>query len=71
MFKHIATNPEIRNGKACFVGTRIAVQDVLEYLAGGMTAAEIVADFPQLSEEHVRDALAYAAEREKRLRETA
>ena len=57
----------VRGGKPCFVATRITVYDVLEYLASGMTAAEIVADFPELTTDHVRAALAFAALREHRL----
>lgn len=53
----------VRGGKPCFVATRITVYDVLEYLASGMTAAEIVADFPELTTDHVRA----AALREHRL----
>jgi uncharacterized protein (DUF433 family) len=44
------------------------VQDVLEYLAGGMTAEEILADFPELTAEDLRACLAFAADREQRLR---
>jgi len=61
----------VRGGKPCFVGTRIAVYDVLEYLAGGMTTADIVRDFPELTEVHVRAALAFAALRERRLAASA
>ena len=57
----------VRGGKPCFVGTRITVYDVLEYLAGGMTTAEIVRDFPELTEDHVRAAIEFAAVRERRL----
>ena len=57
----------VRSGKPCFVGTRIAVYDVLEYLASGMTADEIVGDFPELTEAHVRAAIEFAALRERRL----
>ena len=63
----IETRPGVRNGMPCFVGTRIAVYDVLEYLASGMTTAEIVADFPELTPEHVRAAIEFAAQRERRL----
>lgn len=42
-------------------GTRVRVTDVLEMLAGGASAAEIGKDFPYLSEQDVRAALAYAA----------
>jgi uncharacterized protein (DUF433 family) len=47
---------------------RITVQDVLGYLAGGMTVEEVLADFPQLTIEDVRACFAFAAERERRLR---
>lgn len=57
----------VRGGKPCFVGTRVTVYDVLEYLAGGMTHEQIVADFPVLSETHIRAALEFAAMRERRL----
>ena len=62
----IEVRPEVRGGKPCFVGTRITVYDVLEYLAGGMSSAEIVADFPELTGDHVRAALEFAAKREHR-----
>lgn len=55
----------VRSGKPWFVGTRIAVHDVLENLAGGMSAEEIVADFPELTPEHVQAALEFAASRER------
>ena len=63
----IETRAGVRSGKPCFVGTRIAVYDVLDYLASGMTAEEIVADFPELTEWHVRAAIEFAALRERRL----
>ncbi len=63
----IVVRPEVRGGKPSFVGTRITVYDVLEYLAGGMSSEEIVADFPELTGDHVRAALEFAAKREHRL----
>ncbi len=63
----IEVRPEVRGGKPCFVGTRITVYDVLEYLAGGMSSEEIVVDFPELTGDHVRAALEFAAKREHRL----
>jgi uncharacterized protein (DUF433 family) len=63
----IETRPGVRSGKPCFVGTRIAVYDVLEYLASGMSSDEIVSDFPELTAEHVRAAIEFAALRERRL----
>jgi uncharacterized protein (DUF433 family) len=63
----IETRPGVRSGKPCFVGTRIAVYDVLDSLASGLTADEIVADVPELTERHVRAAIEFAALRERRL----
>lgn len=63
----IETRPGVRSGKPCFVGTRIAVYDVLDYLASGMRSAEIVDEFPELSDDHVRAAIGFAAMRERRL----
>jgi uncharacterized protein (DUF433 family) len=63
----ISVDPEVRSGKPCVKGTRITVYDVLEYLAGGMTEAEILADFPDLKTEDIRACLAFAAARERRL----
>jgi uncharacterized protein (DUF433 family) len=63
----IETRPGVRSGKPCFRGTRIAVYDVLDYLASGMPTEEIVADFPELTERHVRAAIEFAAMRERRL----
>jgi uncharacterized protein (DUF433 family) len=62
----IAVDPAVRFGKPCVRGTRISVGDVLGYLAGGMSEAQILADFPQLTSDDVRACLAYAAERERR-----
>ena len=64
---YIEVRPDVRSGKPCFKGTRITVYDVLEYLAGGMTEAELVADFPPLTPIHIRATLAFAAARERRL----
>jgi uncharacterized protein (DUF433 family) len=66
---HITVTPGVRGGKPCIRGTRITVVDVLEYLAGGMSEAEILADFPDLRAEHIRAVLAFAAARERRLAE--
>jgi uncharacterized protein (DUF433 family) len=63
----IETRPGVRSGKPCFIGTRIAVYDVLDYLASGMTSDGIVHDFPELTERHVRAAIESAALRERRL----
>lgn len=44
----ITITPGVRGGKPCIRGTRITVYDILEYLAGGMTESQILADFPGL-----------------------
>ena len=56
-----------RGGKPCVRGLRITVSDVLEYLASGMTEAQILAEFPELEAEDIRACLGFAAERERRL----
>lgn len=58
---YISINPNIRFGKPCVTGTRIAVQDVLSWLASGMSFEEILEDFPELTMEQIRAALAFAA----------
>ena len=62
--QHISINPEIRFGKACIKGTRIAIVDILQWLASGMTEQEILDDYPQLKSEHIHATLYYAANRE-------
>ncbi len=65
--KIITIEPGKRSGKPCIRGMRITVQDVLEYLASGMTVAEIITDFPELTREDIQACLAFAADRERRL----
>jgi len=64
---YISVQPGLRSGKPSVAGTRITVTDVLEYLASGMDEATILADFPELRDEHIQAVLAFAAERERRL----
>lgn len=66
LLDRITLEPDKRGGKPCIRGLRITVSDVLEYLASGMTEAEILADIPDLEFEDIRAALAFAAERERR-----
>jgi uncharacterized protein (DUF433 family) len=63
----ITIEPGKRSGKPTIRGMRITVQDVLEYLAGGMTEEEILSDFPELTSEDIRACLAFAADRERQL----
>ena len=65
--KIITIHPDQRGGKPCIRGLRITVYDVLDYLAGGMSASEIVADFPDLTTVDIQACLAFAADRERRL----
>jgi uncharacterized protein (DUF433 family) len=62
----INIEPGKRGGKPCIRGLRITVYDVLEYLASGMTHADVLREFPYLTEEDIRACLAYAADRERR-----
>ena len=66
--KHIAIDPNKRFGKPIILGTRISVYDVLNWLANGMTKIEILEDFPELNEDGINACLAYAANRENRIR---
>src|ERR1043166_6378838 len=59
--------PGKRSGKPCIRGLRITVQDVLEYLAGGMTEDDILQDFSKLTREDIKACLAIAADRERKL----
>lgn len=63
----ITSEPGKRGGRPCLRGTRIAVADVLGWLAAGLSHAEIAADFPEVGEDEVRACLAYAADRERRV----
>lgn len=61
---YISINPEVRFGKPCIKETRIAVLDILQWLASGMTHEEILNDYPLLTNEHILAALSFAANRE-------
>lgn len=65
--KYITIEPGKRGGKPCIRGLRITVYDILEYLASGMTKEEILADFPELTEEDIQACLAFAVDRERKL----
>ncbi|HMI67050.1 MAG TPA: DUF433 domain-containing protein [Cyclobacteriaceae bacterium] len=60
--------PEKRFGRPCIKGTRIAVYDVLNWLANGMTKQDIIGDFPELTDEQINACLSFAADREHRIR---
>jgi uncharacterized protein (DUF433 family) len=61
----ITLEPDKRSGQPCIRNTRMAVHDVLDYLASGMTVDELLHDFPYLTRDDVRACLAYAAARER------
>ena len=63
MAVRITIEPGKRGGRPCIRGMRITVYDVLSYLAAGMTVAEILDDFPYLTQEDIQACFAFAAER--------
>lgn len=63
----ITIEPGKRGGRPCVRRMRIAVADVLGWLAAGMTHQAIIADYPELTEDDILACLAYAADRERRL----
>lgn len=65
--RRITIEPGKRGGKPCIRHMRITVYDVLGWLASGMSNAEIIADFPELTPEDIQAALAFAADREHHL----
>lgn len=63
----LVIEPGKRGGKPCIRGMRITVYDVLDWLAQGMSEAEIIEDYPELSVEDIRACLSFAANREHQL----
>jgi uncharacterized protein (DUF433 family) len=59
--KQILIDPQVCHGKPCIKGTRIMVSVILDNLAEGLTLEEIVKEYPPLTLENVRSAIAYAA----------
>jgi uncharacterized protein (DUF433 family) len=66
--QYISYDPDIRFGKPCIIHTRIAVADILTWLASGMSKEEIIADFPEIKQEHIMAALSFAANRENAIK---
>jgi uncharacterized protein (DUF433 family) len=60
--QRISIDPMVCGGKPCIKGTRIWVSLVLDFLAEGMSEAELLAEYPQLSREDVLAAIAFGAE---------
>jgi uncharacterized protein (DUF433 family) len=66
--EYIMLDPRIHFGKPCIRGTRITVGDILQWLSEGIPVPEILDDYPQLKEIHIKAALAFAANREEIVR---
>ena len=59
--RRITIDPEIMDGKPCIRGMRVTVGMIVEAIASGRTTPELLADFPYLEEQDVREALSFAA----------
>jgi uncharacterized protein (DUF433 family) len=62
LLQRISVDPNVCFGKPCIRGTRIWVSLILDFLAGGMSISEVIGEYPQLTEEDIRAAIAYGAE---------
>lgn len=62
LLNRISIKPNVCFGKPCIRGTRIWVSLILDFMANGMTSEEILKEYPQLTDEDIRAALAYGAE---------
>jgi uncharacterized protein (DUF433 family) len=62
LLERISINPNVCFGKPCIRGTRIWVSLILDFLASGMSMDELLAEYPQLTVEDIRAAIAYGAE---------
>lgn len=62
LLERISIDPNVCFGKPCIRGTRIWVSLILDFLADGMTIAEIIAEYPYLLEDDIFAAIAYGAE---------
>ena len=65
LIERIVINPDVRGGMPCLRKTRVAVADVLNWLAQGAPYEEILRDFPYLERDDILAALAWAARREE------
>ena len=62
LLNRISVDPNVCFGKPCVRGTRIWVSLILDFLASGMTIKEVIGEYPQLTKDDVRAAIAYGAE---------
>ena len=63
MKKLITKDPKILGGKPIIAGTRMSVEVILEFLAGGMEIKEILKEYPFLNQKQIKASIQYAAER--------
>jgi uncharacterized protein (DUF433 family) len=63
LLKRITQIPDQCGGKPCIRGMRIRVADILDMLAEGVSAEEVLVDFPDLEREDIHACLAFAARR--------
>ncbi len=62
LLSRITIDPKVCFGKPCIRGHRIWVTLILDFLASGMTVAEILQEYPDLTEEDILACIAYGAE---------
>ena len=60
-FDRITFNPQMMGGRACIRGMRVTVALILNLVSNGMHQQDILADYPYLEPEDIRQALVYAA----------
>jgi uncharacterized protein (DUF433 family) len=62
LLQRISLDPAVCFGKPCIRGTRLRVSLILDLLASGASEAEVLAEYPQLTRDDIRAAIAYGAE---------
>ncbi len=62
LLRRISSDPHIGGGRPCIRGTRIYIDIILDGMAEGLTAEQIIDHYPQLTQADIRATLAYAAE---------
>ena len=61
-FERVTINPEVMSGKPCIRGMRVTVGMIVESLSAGRSEQSLLADFPYLEEQDIREALGFAAQ---------
>ena len=61
--EYITVDPEIHHGEPCIKGTRIPVSMIVKSIEDGILSEEILKEYPQLTEEAIQAALAYASDK--------